>query len=273
MAQQRRAWRGWTAALAAGLALAGCGRSRPFPTAASPAPTQAADPGYRGPPQLTGMIRAADGSLSLVGRAMASSHVRLASPVGALQETVADGKGAWRAALGPVSEPALYGLSAEADGRRVQAEGYVAVLPSAPEVALLRAGAGAELLDGGGATPRIQAIDFDGSGNAVVSGRAAPSSPLRVLVDGTAVMDGAAGGDGRFSLTLPKPLVQGERRIQVMAPKAVDGVLVQISSAQPLAADGPYRATAIKTGWRIDWLTPGGGAQSTLLLAPAGPTG
>jgi len=222
---------------------------------------------------MTGMVRAADGSLSLIGRAMASSHVRLASPAGALAETVADGSGAWRAALGPASEPVLYGLSAEADGRRVQAEGYVAVLPNAPGAALLRAGAGAEPLDGGGPTPRIQAIDFDSGGAAVVSGRAAPSSPLRVLIDGMAAMDGAAGGDGRFSLTLPKPLTQGERRIQVMSPKAVDGVLVQISLAQPLTADGPYRATPTKAGWRIDWLTPGGGAQSTLLLAPSGPTG
>jgi hypothetical protein len=36
--------------------------------------------------------------------------------------------------------------------------------------------------------------------------------------------------------------------------------------AAPLVG-GPYRATATPVGWRIDWITPGGGQQTTLLMA------
>jgi hypothetical protein len=202
----------------------------------------------------------------LEGRAMPSSRVRLASPAGAIVETTADGSGAWTAALGPVSEPTLYGLSAETGGRRVQAEGYVAVMPGAPTVALLRAGAGASIVDGAGPGLRLEAVDFDAAGSAVLSGRARANSPLRVVVDGAVLMEGHGGADGRFSLALPKPLPFGLRRIQVLGPGETTGAEVLLAPPAP-PADSPYHAEVDGLGWRIDWITPGGGPQTTLLLA------
>ena len=236
-------------------ALAGCGRGGPFPTAAAPASPGAADPGYRPPPQVTGAVRGPDGAVSLIGRAMPSAQVRLASPAGALVTTASDGSGAWRAPLGPVLEPTLYGLSAEAEGRKVQAEGYLAVLPGAPGLALLRAGAGAQVQGGDGREARIQAIDLDGGGAVVVSGRAAPGSPVRVMVNGAAAMDGATGVDGRFSLALPKPLAGGAQHIQAATPAGAAAADIQVAPPR-IPANGPYRATAEGSGWRIDWRTP-----------------
>ena len=43
-----------------------------------------------------------------------------------------------------------------------------------------------------------------------------------------------------------------------------------LSPALPLA-HGPFRAARSATGWRIDWLTPGGGVQTTLLIQTAEP--
>jgi hypothetical protein len=214
------------------------------------------------------MVRGSDGSFTLEGRAMPSSQVRLASPFGARLDTTADGKGEWRAPLGPVSEPVLYGLSAALDGRRVQAEGYVAITPGGPTVALLRAGAGALVLDGGKPTLRLLAVDIDSGGGTVVSGRAAPNAPVRVMVDGAGAMQAAPSPDGRFSLTLPKALPPGPHLIQVTDPagRAADAA-VSVGPIPP-PPEGPYQATSRNGGWRIDWMTPGMGLQTTLLTPP-----
>ena len=248
------------------LTLAACGRTDSGSAAAPAADTS--DPGYRAAPRIVALSRAPDGGLSLAGRATPSSQVRLASPSGARLETTADGQGDWRTPLGPVSEPALYGLSAEAEGRRIQAEGYVAILPGAPTVALLRAGSGAQVLDDApGGAVRLLAVDVDGGGATVVSGRAAAGVPVRLLVDDMVAIEAPAGADGRFSLTLPKALPPGPHHIRALTAKAAADAAVAITPIAPLT-DGPYRITPSGAAWRVDWMTPGGGPQTTLLLAP-----
>jgi hypothetical protein len=248
--------------------LAGCGRSEPAAARTASAPTastDSADPGYRGAPQITQLSRGAGGTFSLSGRAMPSSQVRLASPGGQKIETTADGQGVWRVELGLVSEPAVYGLSAEADGRRVQAEGYVAVVPGAPTAALLRAGAGAWVLN---AQPglRLLAVDMDGGGATVASGRAPSGASVRVLVDGAAAIQGPAATDGRFSLALPKDLSPGPHRLEVVSGRETASTAIVIGPIAP-PTDLPYRASPLDGGgWRLDWITPGQGLQATLLL-------
>ena len=49
------------------------------------------------------------------------------------------------------------------------------------------------------------------------------------------------------------------------APEATVGAEIVVTPrTQPL--DGPYFAASVPFGWRIDWTTPGGGSQTTLLL-------
>jgi hypothetical protein len=252
------------------LALAGCGRSSPSGSApAADRPSiDAPDPGYRAAPHVLDVARSSDGAPVLAGSAEPSSTVRLASPAGAKLETTADGSGRWRTPLGPVSEPALYGLSAESDGSRLQAEGYVAILPGDPTVALLRAGAGAQVL-GDHPGLHILAIDLDNGGAVAVSGRAPAEGPVRVLVDGVQAMQAAPAADGRFTTTLPKALSPGQHEIQAMTAKAAVSARITVGPITP-PADGPYRITATGDGWRVDWITPGGGPQTTLLPAASG---
>lgn len=248
------------------LALGACGNPAPVVPPQGQAVAEAPDPGYRAPPRLSAWVRSADGLVSLSGQAEPSWKVRMASPAGAEVETTADGSGAWTAALGPASEPTLYRLAEEAQtGQRVDAEGLVAVLPGPPVVAVLRAGYGAEVLGAGKGGLGILAVDYDGGGGTVVSGRARASAPVRVMVDGQPAADGAAGADGRFSLVLPKPVNPGQHRVQVQTPQAMAEASVQITAPEP-AKDAPYRIEAEPSGWRIDWTTAGGGAQTTLLL-------
>ncbi|MDB5460136.1 MAG: hypothetical protein JWO72_1877 [Caulobacteraceae bacterium] len=255
--------------LALALMLVACGRDASKRTAA-PVAADAPDPGYRAAPHVLDLSRGAEGALSLSGSAAPSSAVRLVSPAGVSLETTADGSGRWSTPLGPVSEPTLYGLSAESDGRRLQAEGYVAILPGAPTVALLRSGAGALVLDGGRLGLHILAVDLDGGGAAAVSGRAPAGVPVRVLVDGVQAMQVAPAADGRFSMTLPKALPPGAHHIQALGAKAAAETDVMVGPIAP-PADGPYRVTAAAGGWRVDWITPGGGPQTTLLPASSEP--
>lgn len=264
---------GWGALMLV-LSLAACGPTPPAgsasaPPAASEGPSpDAPDPGYRAAPHVVDIARGEDGALFLAGSAAPSSTVRLASPAGARLETTADGSGHWRTPLGPVSEPALYGLSAETDAGRLQAEGYVAILPGGPTVALLRAGAGAQVL---GDQPglHILAVDLDNGGAVAVSGRAPAGGPVRILVDGTQAIQAAPSTDGRFSLTLPKALSPGQHRIQAMTANGAVSVQVAVGPITP-PADTPYRIAAVDGGWRVDWITPGGGPQTTLLPSASG---
>ena len=252
-------------AVALVLVLAGCGKPATFPAAPAQGGADASDPGYRAPPGLRGALRSADGSVSLNGQAQPSWKIRMASSAGARAETMADGQGAWTASLGPVSEPALYRLAEEdPGGQRVEAQGLIAILPGVPTVALLRAGDGAEVQGAAKDGLQLLAVDYDRGGGTVVSGRARATSPVRLLVDGQPAIEGAAGPDGRFSLKLPKPLEPGAHRLQLLTPQAKVEATVPLTAPAP-PADGPFRASSAPYGWRIDWVTDGGGAQATLI--------
>lgn len=265
----------FTVAIIAGLlmTLAGCGRSAPWSRAPGPATqaqADAGDSGYRDPPQVRGVARGPAGAIVLVsGQALPDAKVRLASPAGQHIDVQADAAGAWTLTA-PAAGASLYGLSQETQGRRDQAQGYLAVLPSgSPAAAVLRSGAGAVTLDPPVQWPSIAAIDYDGTGAAIVSGWAAAGQPLKVLIDGTAVEEGAAGADGRFFLSLPKPLATGVHVVQVLGPRGAAQVNVDIAPPAPLA--GVLRASRRAGGWRLDWTTPSGGVQTTELFAPQEP--
>jgi hypothetical protein len=241
-----------------------------MPGTATQSPADAGDSGYHEPPQARRAVRGPDGAAVLVsGQALPGATVRLASPSGEHEEVQADASGAW-SLTAPSRGPAIYGLSQDAGGRRDQAQGYLAVLPSgSPAAVELRSGAGAVSLAQPAANPAIAAIDYDGTGAAVVSGWAAPDQSLKVLVDGTVADEGASGADGRFFLGLPKPLPTGVRSIQVVSPTGSAQVSIDILPSPALA--GVWRASRRGAGWRLDWTTPSGGVQTTELFAPQEP--
>lgn len=248
------------AASVAVVALAACG-GRPQPEPA-PAPKGEADAGYVAAPALTG-ARAEAGEAVLEGAAAPGARVRLAEPSGAATQAIANAEGRWRLRLPAPPEPRVFGLSMTTAGRVVQAQGYILLTPGGRAM-LLRAGAGATS-PGEPGSPRIAAFDFDREGGAVVSGVATPNAALSVRVDGRQAGAGRAGADGRFSLALPQPISPGVRRIEVVGDTFRSAIAVDASPAAPLTA-GPFRASGGAEGLRADWLTPGGGLQSTWIL-------
>ncbi|MDR3507819.1 MAG: hypothetical protein P4L64_07980 [Caulobacteraceae bacterium] len=252
------------------LALAACGRGRDWrQTQAAPAPDS--DAGYVRPPQVLSALRASDGGVILRGQAAPNSRVRLQAPGGAAYGGTVQANGDWTLPAPTGDQPRVFGISEDLDGRIVQGEGYVAVLPRPGRpAALLRAGGGALVLGDLVEPLRITAIDFDAGGGALVSGLAHAGLALRLIVDGAAAGEVKADAHGRFTAGLPAILKPGQHQISVQA--GSDTVSAQVAAGAPGPISGlPYHGLRQGAAWRVDWVTPGGGVQTTLILDPPEP--
>ena len=228
-------------------------------------PGTAADLSYVTPPSVTSVVKAGT-ALRLEGSASPSARVRLANPGGQATEASADKAGQWRMALEQKPEAAIYGLSQRSGGRTLQAEGYVLVTPSGQAV-LLRAGVGALSI---GTSPGVgvTAIDVDRDGGAVVSGRGTAGGFVSARIDGRPVAEGKGDVNGRFSLSLTGPLTPRRHTLKVFGDGLNQVLSIDATPAVPLR-DGPFRAKPDLGGLRVDWITPGGGVQTTLILSQA----
>ncbi|MGH6910476.1 MAG: hypothetical protein ACREEG_09840, partial [Phenylobacterium sp.] len=179
-----------------------------------------------------------------------------------------DDKGRWSLGLGAIPEPRIYGLSATVAGRSAQAEGYLMVTPQG-QAALLRAGAGARRIDGL-AKPGLRAIDFDRGGGLEVSAAAPAGSNVLLHFDGRLIAQGRADATGHYDASVPGPgstsvIRPGSHQVQASGDGFSDAVVFQVSPPAPLA-QGPLRSQLTQAGLRVDWMTPGGGVQSTILV-------
>jgi hypothetical protein len=232
--------------------------------AANPAVGEASEAGYVAPPAVDGAQRTGSG-LTLGGSGAPGAAVRLGAPTGEVLLGRADATGRWTLTVPASDRVRLYGLSMTLAGRTVQAEGYVLVTPEA-RLALLRAGAGTWVMGQESVSPRILAVDVDPQGGAVISGIGSPGAGLGARIDRTTRAVGQADDAGRFFLSLREPLGPGDHDIQVSGEGGEQRITLAVSPAAPLN-EGPVRATRTESGWRIDWITPGGGMQTTYLLS------
>ena len=252
----------WLIALIVPVVLTGCGGKSPAAGAAVDA--AALEASYLAPPRVDA-VRASAGGVVLSGSAPPGGKVRLATPAGQAMFATADVKGRWTLALPPAAEPQIFGLSAAVGARLNQAEGYVLVTPGG-QAALLRAGTGAVRIDAV-ARPGLRALDFDRGGGLEVSAAVPPGATVILRLDGRQAAEGRADARGRYvaSLGSPAPIRPGAHQVQVFGDGFSDQVVVQVSPAAPLA-QGPFRSQLTPAGLRVDWMTPGGGEQSTLLV-------
>jgi hypothetical protein len=212
-------------------------------------------------------VRLDAGGVVLAGRGPPAARVRLARPTGEASYVDAERDGRWTIQLGPAGDARIFGLSATAGGRQVQAQGYLLVTPKG-QAALLRAGAGALRID---AVPGsgLRAIDFDAGGGMEVTAAASPKATVILRLDGREVAEGRADANGRYAVSLPPagqpPIRPGGHVVQVAGDGFNDTAAILVSPARPLA-DGPLHSQFTPAGLRVDWMTPGGGLQSTILI-------
>lgn len=253
------------ACAAAVIALAGCGRGEEAwapPGAASNA-DGTAEAGYLAPPTITS-ARLEGKAVRVEGEAAPNARVRIAPPRGEPIFAQADGTGRWRALLTPSQPVHLFGLSMSQGERTAQSEGYM-MMTAEGHVAQLRAGAGAVSLAPASTNPRILAVDYDREGGAVVSGIAAPEAMLALRVDRVRRGETQADARGRFAISLAEPLEQGVHQLDVTGDSGQDVLSVEITPIGDVGA-GPYVGRRTPYGWRVDWMPPGGGLQSTLIF-------
>jgi hypothetical protein len=251
------------AAIAAGL----CGCGGGAHTVKSGGDARADVAGYLSPPSVN-RVQLTGRGVSLSGSGPPRGRVRLASPAGQAVVANVDDKGRWTIGLGAISEPRIYGLSATVADRSAQAEGYVVVTPQG-QAALLRAGAGARRIDDP-AKSGLRAIDFDRGGGVEISAAAPAGANVLLHFDGRLTAQGRADAAGHYDASLPGPgsttaIRPGSHQVQVSGDGFSDTVPFQVSPPAPLA-QGPLRSQITQAGLRVDWLTPGGGVQSTILV-------
>ena len=248
-------------------ALSACSRGGDWRSPPAPADESAqGQVGYTPPPRITSAQRLADGQLALGGLAEPNVRVRLASPDGAAYGAVTDGKGLFKLAVPGAPAVRLFGLSETVAERLIQGEGYLAVLPAPGRAAvLLRAGGGAQAPGARSNGSEIAAVDFDAGGGAVVSGVARPGSALRLVLDGQAGAEARADAQGRFSFALAARLKPGDHALVVQSPGGQASARFSVSRSGPISGL-PFRGERQAGDWRVDWLTPAGGAQTTLIM-------
>ena len=250
-------------------ALAGCGKGRDWrqSQAAAPPPEAEADAGYIRPPQVLTAARTPDGGVALSGEAEPNSRVRLQTPQGDAYGGTVTPSGAW--SMPTAAGAAIFGLSEDLGGRIVQGEGYVVILPAPGRpAALLRAGGGAAALGDSGSGVRIAAADFDSGGGAVISGFAPAGAALKLSMDGAAAPgEVKADGQGRFFIASPAVLKPGRHQIRVQSGAQAAQADIAVGPPGPISGQ-PFRAARQGGAWRVDWMTPGGGVQTSLILDP-----
>lgn len=246
------------------LALAACDGAGP--TAAPVQPhREGLEAGYVAPPHVTS-LEPSGAQVLLVGEGAPGAVVRLATPQGDAVEAKVDATGHWRLGAPARPQAAIFGLSQVVSGRTVQSQGYMLITPDGRGV-LLRAGAGAVLL-GDRPETGLTTFDIDRDGGAVVSGRGPAGGSVSARVDGRKLGEGRIDPDGRFALALSGPVAPGLHSVKVFGDSVDAGLAFEVSPAAPLT-DGPFRATAVPAGLRVDWMTPGGGVQTTFVAGPA----
>ena len=248
--------------------VAGC-RAR-VDSHAAPAgpPADAAQTGYLAPPRVTSAVRMDGGGVALAGRTDPEARIRLQSPDGAAYGVTAGADGTWTLVTPPARAVRLLGVSEVVASRAVQSMGYLAVLPTAGQTAiLLRAGGGSQTLAAATSAPWISAIDFDAGGGAVICGLGRPGVPVRVVVDGVVAGDARPDADGRFTVAPTFALKPGDHQADVQSANGEDHASFFVSPSPPLSTPS-FVGQRQARDWRIDWLTPAGAPQTTLAFDP-----
>jgi len=178
-----------------------------------------------------------DGSTVVAGRAAPGSVVSLLSNGGTVAEVGADARGEFALVLEEPLPPGKAQLSLNAvtpEGASVSSAQTVAVeVPGAggsagPRVVLTAPDAASKVLQGpvvaaaaGGTS--IRAIDYDDTGNVVISGEAAPGESVEVIVDGNRLGTAEADADGNWSFRPVEQLAPGEYAVSATALSAPAG--------------------------------------------------
>lgn len=221
------------------LGVAACGQ--PAPPAEEAAPIS----GWIMPPAIDA-VAASGADLMISGHAAPQGRVVVSGAGGLAYAAGADAEGRFELRVPRPAQDTLFVVEARAGEIGLPAP-YRLLIGSDPQapIALLAIGAPTRRLD---PAPSLDAVDSDGRA-AFLSGRA--PSGRAVVVGGAADRPVVADAEGRWRLT-----GVGDGAADVV----VDGARY---SPLPIGGGPPGVLERAGTGWRIVWVSPGGGRQTT----------
>lgn len=220
---------------------------------------------YLKPPSVLTAQAAPNGVFQLEGVAQPGARVRLIQADDSLLSAQADSEGRWSLAVPAAPAVRLFAETMTLGGRTVVSEGFLMLAPDG-RAAQLRAGSASQVLAPVGAAPRILSVDFDRDGGAIIGGVAPAGSGMNIRVDRAATGEAVADAQGRFVAAIRQKLPPGPHLIDILGDAGGDQIVVGIDRAAPPAA-GPFRAERLERAWRIDWITPAGGVQTSIVVA------
>ena len=100
-----------------------------------------------------------------------------------------------------------------------------------------------------------------------MAGLAQPGAVVKVELDGAEAGEGRANARGVFTVPLSQVLAPGDHQLAAVTAGARIGAGFRAAPAGAIARP-PFTATRAAASWRIDWMTPGGGVQTTILFDP-----
>ena len=239
------------AAMALLLCVAGYACSPPaLPEADAPQARTAVD-GWTRPPMIRSVQRVAAG-LVFAGRAEPGARVVLRSDSGPAYAAAADDRGRFEIRMtAPAGDLLLRPETQIGQDAAPAPERLLIVAGGRGPVAILRAGGATRRLD---AAPALGAVDSDGRMR-LVSGRAPAGGPPIQLEAGGEAGRVTPDASGRWSLVLTPSAGSDDIRVG-------GRTFTWPGEGQ---ADGAPRIERAGAGWRVVWIGPAGGRQTTWL--------
>lgn len=240
--------------------VAGCGE-KPKATEATSALEAA---GYWRAPEITGVDQAGSNMFVVTGQTIPNARVRFSYAGNRAVGVTSDSKGRFRAELPSGPDGGLFDLSTEDSGRSMHADGRLFIPVGAPDKAVLMRPGAPSLALFNDLTP-VAVIDYDRAGALAIAGRVAPTTPVEVVLNGEIRARTTSDDRGFYTATTQiEPPTESETANTL---SVVAGGKENVRNFRDSRITGDSdRIARFEDGWRVDWVLPGGGMQTTLVF-------
>jgi len=240
--------------------LAGC-QEKPKATEATSALEAA---GYWRAPEITGVDQAGSNMFVVSGQTIPNARVRFSYSGQRAVGVTSDSKGRFRAELPSGLNGGLFDLSTEDSGRTMHADGRLFIPAGVPAKAVLMR-PGAPSLSLFNDLTAVAVIDYDQAGALAIAGRVAPTTAIEVVLNGEIRARTTSDDRGFYTATTQIDPPQDSETANTLSVMAGGKENVRNFKDSRIDGEGD-RITRFEDGWRVDWVLPGGGMQTTLVF-------
>ena len=217
------------------------------------------------PPEITAVSQDNTGSFIVEGQALPDGRVRFTYAGQRAIGVTADSHGRYKAELPATGLGGLYDLSIEDGGRLMYADGRL-FIPSgqAAKAVLMRTGSPSRpIMRRAGV---VSVVDYDSAGALGLSGYVAPNAKVQVILGDEIRAEATSDATGYYTATtqIPPPTATDAPVtliVQAKGQSVTHSFSVSLPNGKP--AD---RIRREGQAWRVDWVLPGGGTQTTLVF-------